>query len=54
MKIANEWNISYAEGDIYGNSLDEHFIVLPSRWKVLWWFFCKGHRYKYISIWTSH
>ena len=53
MVMAKEWNISYAEHDGYGG-LNDGMIVLPSWWKVLWWFLRKGHRYCEIYIWTSH
>lgn len=51
--MKKEWNISCAEADMHGNALDERFIVLPSFWKVLWWFIRKGRRCDYIYIWTS-
>ena len=48
-----EWNISYAEHDGYGG-LNEGMVVLPSFWKVWWWFLTKAHRCYEIYIWVSY
>lgn len=48
-----EWNISCAEADLSGNAMDSVYIVLPSFWKVLFWFIRKGRQYDYFYIWTS-
>lgn len=50
-KIAKEWNISYSIHDGEGG-LDQFMIVLPSFWKVLWWFIQKGRKACEIYIWT--
>ena len=52
IKWVKEWNISYAVHDGEGG-LDEYMIILPSFWKVLWWFIRKGRKACQIDIWTS-
>lgn len=51
-EIVKEWNIHYEIHDGEGG-LRECFIVLPSVWKVLWWFLTRGRRAGQIYIWTS-
>ena len=51
--MKREWNISYAEADLFGNAMDSVYIALPSFWKALFWFIRKGRQYEYIYIWTS-
>ena len=51
-KYIKEWNIEYRIHDGEAG-LEEFFIVLPSRLKVLWWFITRGHRACEIYIWTS-
>lgn len=51
-KWIKEWNITYSIHDGEGGK-NEFFIILPSFWKVLWWFVTKGYRACEIYIWTS-
>lgn len=51
-KYIKEWNITYSIHDKEAG-LNEFFIVLPSRLKVLRWFITRGHRACQIDIWTS-
>ena len=47
-----EWNITYSLHDGYGGLLD-FFIILPSFWKVFWWFIRRGRKACEIHIWVS-
>ena len=47
-----EWNIVYVRWDTV-DGLDEFMIVLPSFWKVLWWFLRTARRCSYIEIFTT-
>lgn len=51
-RIVKEWNITYGIHDREGG-LNEYFIILPSFWKVLWWFIRRGRKACLIDIWTS-
>lgn len=51
-KIVKEWNVHYEIHDGQGG-LEEFFVVLPSIWKVLWWFVARGRLACRIYIWTS-
>ena len=52
IKVVKEWNITYSIHDGEGGK-DEFFVILPSFWKVLWWFVTRGRRACEIYIWTS-
>lgn len=47
-----EWNITYSIHDGEGGR-NEFFVILPSFWKVLWWFATRGRKACEIYIWTS-
>lgn len=50
-KWIKEWKITYSIHDGEGG-LDEFLIILPSFWKVLWWFIRKGRKACMICIYT--
>ena len=51
-KYKKEWNISYSKHDGYGGK-NEFFIILPTWWKVLWWFFRHARSSCEIYVWTT-
>lgn len=50
--MKKEWNITWENHDGYGGTTSG-MVILPSFWKVLWWFIKTGRKACDIYIWTS-
>lgn len=48
-----DYNISYSffDGE---DELRDFMVVMPSYWKVIWWFIRRGRKACQIYIWTSN
>lgn len=52
MDCNKQYNVSYSlfNGE---DGLDDFMVILPSIWKVVWWFLRRGRKACQIYIWVS-
>ena len=48
-----DYNVRYSFWDPSEDELRDFMVILPSYWKVIWWFVRRGRKACEIHIWTS-